>query len=84
MRSAGTAARTLITGKNVTAARRLRERRVRLMAMACISGARECDGCMRCLPEPEPCPNCGSKDYKIRYIQDGDWIGCDDCIDEEL
>lgn len=51
------------------------------MAMVCISGARECDGCMMCRSELEPCcPCCGSEDYEVRYIQDGDWIGCDKCI----
>lgn len=52
------------------------------MAMTCVNGARECDGCMMCLPEPEPepCPCCGSEDYDVCYRQGGDWIGCDKCI----
>lgn len=53
------------------------------MAMVCINGAKECDGCMRCQPSPQPCPNCDSEEYHIKYIQDGEWIGCDECIDEE-
>lgn len=49
------------------------------MAMACINGAKECDGCMACQPELTPCPHCGGEDYEIQYIQDGEWIGCDEC-----
>ena len=53
------------------------------MALVCVNGAKECDGCMRCQPAPPPCPCCGSEDYEVRYIQEGDWIGCDSCTREE-
>ncbi len=80
MRSVRIAAHTLTMVRNATAKRRLREGRRPFMALACVNGARECDGCMMCQKEPEPCPCCGSECYEIRYIQGGEWIGCDKCI----
>lgn len=38
------------------------------------------DGNVYIDPEDYPCPYCGSDDYNVRYIQGGEWIGCDQCI----
>ena len=43
------------------------------MAMICKSGARECDGCMSCQPEPEiigECAACGDLIYACDDVYD--------------
>ena len=54
------------------------------MAMSCISGARECDGCGRCFREfAESCPVCGAElapdDALYRHL--GATLGCSYCIE---
>ena len=52
------------------------------MAMTCISGSCECDGCMECQDEEEYiCPKCGKEVFDTIYISDdGSIVGCENCI----
>ena len=57
------------------------------MAMVCISGASECNGCSRCYGKVERknyCASCGKRlDYDSKvYIdkESGEVVGCDKCI----
>lgn len=55
------------------------------MAMICVSGARECDGCQRCIKEPEElgiCSVCGEPITTDcdRYQFEGDEMIHDDCL----
>jgi hypothetical protein len=52
------------------------------MALACINGARECDGCMACQDNNEYfCPKCGEQVFDTVYISDdGVIVGCENCI----
>ena len=57
------------------------------MAMTCVTGGSECDGCMTCRGEEKRavCPRCGNevpdKLYYSNYIDKV--VGCDDCISVE-
>lgn len=54
------------------------------MALVCISGVKECCGCMRCKEEETAtCPICGEEepDYYYRNA-DGDYIGCSECVEK--
>lgn len=55
------------------------------MAMVCKTGARECDGCMRCEKEAKPliCPHCGQvlEHGEKVYKQEGWILGCEYCIE---
>ena len=52
------------------------------MAMICISGVRECDGCGRCFPDPpEPvCPVCGKECETLYQTKADGIIGCEGCV----
>jgi hypothetical protein len=52
------------------------------MAMVCVSGARECDGCMSCQPEPAPynCTICDLECETVYYDKFDNIVGCDNCI----
>lgn len=52
------------------------------MAMICVNGCRECDGCMACQHDPEPicCEVCGKEVEHLYKNADGDVVGCDNCI----
>lgn len=54
------------------------------MAMICVSGARECDGCGRCFPGSPiyTCPACGEELDAISsvYLHEGEIVGCEYCI----
>ena len=52
------------------------------MALSCISGARECDGCMKCQEEKRHfCPKCGEEVFDTLYtLDDGTVVGCENCI----
>lgn len=54
--------------------------------MWCKSGARECDGCMRCRPEPRAvgrCAGCGDGIVEgEEYYKFGDDVVHDDCLRE--
>ena len=53
------------------------------MAMLCVSGGRECMGCMQCQKEPDPfyCPICYAEVGEHVYKADGEIIGCESCVD---
>ncbi len=55
------------------------------MALVCVTGCRECTGCMVCREtQDEPvCPLCGSTRCDYLYRRDGEIIGCEDCIRRE-
>lgn len=36
------------------------------------------------IDEKEPCPYCGSDEYDYLYSQNGEVIGCDECIEREV
>jgi hypothetical protein len=47
------------------------------VAMACINGGRECDGCMRCQPDEEyECPVCGTG----LFADDEVFLNSENCI----
>lgn len=55
------------------------------MAMHCVYGGRECDGCMRCQPEEKIyyCPICGGElggGDDIILNNEGEIVGCENCI----
>lgn len=55
------------------------------MAMVCVTGGRECDGCSRCFQDDPvyTCPVCGTElDSEDRvYMNDcGEITGCEYCI----
>lgn len=52
------------------------------MAMICIHGGKECDGCMECQNEDEYyCPVCGDRVFEKVYVSnDGEVVGCENCI----
>lgn len=52
------------------------------MAMICVNGARECDGCMACQKDPDPiyCGICGKEVETIYRDKDGYEVGCNNCI----
>ena len=51
------------------------------MAYLCQMGIKiECDSCGFCQTEREPCPHCGEDCYEHLYEQDGEIIGCSECI----
>lgn len=55
------------------------------MAFACISGGKECTGCMRCQEDEKTykCPICGHEiggGDDLFISKDGDVIGCDECV----
>lgn len=55
------------------------------MAMVCVTGGRECDGCSRCFKDDPvyTCPVCGTElDSEDRvYMNDcGEIFGCEYCI----
>lgn len=54
------------------------------MAYQCIRTNKECDGCGECKPVAESCPNCGGTDYEVKYYMDGNWIGCNECVNREI
>jgi len=54
------------------------------MAMSCINGSRECDGCMACQEEVNyKCPVCGEE---LGCLEDvfvdgsGEVVGCEHCL----
>ena len=54
------------------------------MALTCVTGGRECDGCQRCIPEPEAvdiCAECKEPvfGWEDRYNIEGEIIH-DDCL----
>ncbi len=53
------------------------------MAMVCVSGGRECDGCGRCFPEAREyeCPACGAtlNEADTVYVIDNEVVGCEYC-----
>lgn len=54
------------------------------MALACITGGRECDGCGRCFPEAHEyeCPACGetlSEEDTVYVDGLGNVVGCEHC-----
>lgn len=56
------------------------------MAMACVSGARECSGCGACHSEPAPIGKCvvckeDLTAFDERYDMEGDLV-CYDCLRE--
>ena len=53
------------------------------MALACVSGGKECNGCMGCQPEPTPfyCPVCNEEVEEMVYKIDSEIIGCDACVE---
>ena len=53
------------------------------MGFACISGGRECDGCMECQPTPHYyCPICGDEVYETVFVDNsGNVIGCENCAE---
>ena len=53
------------------------------MGFACVSGARECDGCMECQPTPHYyCPICGDEVYETVFVDNsGNVIGCENCAE---
>lgn len=63
------------------------------MAYMCKYSQKECDACGKCLPQAEPCPECGSLDYEEKYyiggkwikgkLIGGAWIGCSECVRRE-
>jgi hypothetical protein len=56
------------------------------MALACIHGGKECDGCGDCRNRRRPhCPICSAElnyDSLIHYY-DGRIVGCEYCIDSK-
>ena len=52
------------------------------MAMVCIRGGSECDGCMDCQEQQEYyCPICGEEVTETVYVSnDGEIVGCENCI----
>ena len=56
------------------------------MAMTCVNGSRECDGCMRCCEGDDNelhCPVCGevlNPDEQVFIDGDGFVIGCEYCL----
>lgn len=52
------------------------------MAMTCIYGGKECDGCMECKEEKEYyCPVCGELVEETLYVStDGEIVGCGSCV----
>ena len=51
------------------------------MALVCVRGVRECDGCSACDGESDRvCPVCGKECELIYKSADGDIVGCDNCI----
>lgn len=53
------------------------------MSYLCKFMKKECDGCGRCKQELEPCLNCGSQNYEVRYFLENEWIGCNQCIERK-
>ena len=54
------------------------------MGFMCKLGKGECDGCMACQPTPHYyCPICGKEVYETVYVNDGDVIGCENCVAEK-
>lgn len=58
------------------------------MAMTCISGSKECSGCMACHEDREVyqhCPMCGhildSDDMVYRLREDAEVVGCEHCVE---
>ena len=51
------------------------------MAYRCVQGYGECNGCMKCNPDPHYyCPVCGEEDYEPVFgANDGTRLGCDNC-----
>lgn len=52
------------------------------MAYMCsVWSNKECDGCMRCKPDPHYyCPICGEEVYEVVYVSnEGEVIGCENC-----
>lgn len=52
------------------------------MSMICISGGKECTGCMSCREESEYyCPVCGEQVEEHLYkTNEGEIVGCENCI----
>ena len=54
------------------------------MAMRCVNGGRECNGCGACFADIPQfiCPVCGQVAYESVFVdRDGDIIGCDRCAE---
>lgn len=55
------------------------------MAMTCVNGAKECDGCMRCQGQGDAlkCPVCGEElsIFDTVYVQNDEVIGCEHCTE---
>ena len=51
------------------------------MAYRCVQGYGECNGCMKCNPDPHYyCPVCGEEVYETVFVaNDGTILGCDNC-----
>lgn len=57
------------------------------MAMVCVTGGRECDGCGRCFPEAREheCPACGATlgETDSVFVIGGEIVGCEYCVREK-
>jgi hypothetical protein len=51
------------------------------LACVCVTGCKECDGCMECENGTRPvCPICGKYSDNFYLTNDGEVLGCENCI----